>query len=51
MAKFATPEEEKAYKLGQLDGMLAGMQNTIKNLKLQYETIYQKKIKLEKSEG
>ncbi|WP_252639324.1 MULTISPECIES: hypothetical protein [Dysgonomonas] len=44
--KFNTPEEERAYKLGQIDGMLICIQNTIKNLKLQYEKIYEKRLKL-----
>lgn len=48
--KFNTPEEERAYQLGRLDGILYHQQNVIQNLKLQYEKIYQKKLDIEKSE-
>lgn len=52
--KFNTPELQEAYntglQIGRTEGMLICIQNTIKNLKLQYEKIYQKKLELEKSQ-
>ena len=47
--KFTTPQEERAYKLGQLDGMLQHITFVMKNLKLEYEQLYQKKLDFEKS--
>lgn len=51
MPKFTTPQEEKAYKLGQLDGMLTCQQHVIRNLKNEYEKLYQKRQEMEKSDG
>ena len=48
--EFKTKEEEKAYQLGKLDGMLYHISHILKNLKLEYEKIYQKKLDLEKSQ-
>lgn len=48
--EFKTPEEERAYQLGRLDGILYHQQNVMQNLKLQYEKIYAERQKLENSE-
>lgn len=48
--EFKTPEEQKAYKLGQLDGMITHITFVMKNLKLEHEKLYQKKLDFEKSE-
>lgn len=45
--KFNTPEEERAYQLGKLDGMLYYQQNIIRNIKNDYEKIYKKKQEFE----
>ncbi len=48
MIKFNTPEEEKAYQIGKLDGMLYHSAFVMKNLKLEYEKLYKKKEEFEK---
>jgi len=45
--KFNTPEEERAYSKGKVDGMLTHINHVMKNLKLEYEKLYQKKQDLE----
>lgn len=49
-AKFNTPEEEKAYQVGKLEGMLGYQQHLIKNVELEYEKLYKKRMELEKPE-
>lgn len=48
--KFNTPQEERAYRLGQIDSMLQHITFVMKNLKQEYEKLYQKKLDFEKSE-
>lgn len=47
--KFNTPEEERAYQLGRLDGILYYQQTILKNVKSDYEKVYQKKQELDNS--
>lgn len=49
--KFNTPKEERAYQLGRLDGMLYYQAHIIKNMKNEYEKLYQKRLDFQKSEG
>lgn len=53
MAKFNTPELQEAYnkgrELGRIEGTLYCLQGIIKNLKEQYEKVYEKRQKLEQN--
>ena len=50
MAKYNTPQEQKAYEIGKLDGMLYYQQHIIKNMKNEYEKLYKKRIEMENLE-
>lgn len=47
--EFKTEAEERAYQLGRLDGILYYQQNILKNVKSDYEKVYQKKQELDNS--